>query len=425
MKSKFFSVISVVLLLSACTAQPAANILIVSPPDPTSLAASSIPTASPIPSATPTPVPTAAPTVTASPSPVAIATVVQSVVSPDHPLTLPAGFGIGVFARGLRDPRMMAIGPDGLLYVAERGAGRVVRLPDANLDGQADQVDVIADGINQPNSLAFGPDGSLYVSETTRVWHFTNPSAQGVFQDRKVIIDNLPSGGHATRTLLFSPDGSKLYVSVGSSCNICLETDPRRATIMQYNPDGTGRRVYASGLRNAVGITFRPGTQELWATDNGRDYLGDNLPPETVYQILDGKDYGWPYCHAGRIVDPNFGSANSCQGIQIPVVEMQAHMAPLGLTFYNGTQFPADYQGSLFIALHGSWNSTVPVGYKVMRVPVVNGQIGQAEDFATGWLTAGGSVWGRPVDVLIAPDGSLLVSDDAGGVIYRIFYKGQ
>jgi glucose/arabinose dehydrogenase len=424
MKSKFYSLLSIVLILAACSAQPGANTLIVNPTGPINQAASAIPTAAPLFTATPQPDSTAVPTNTASPSPVATATVVQSVISPDHPITLPAGFGIGVFTRGLSDPRMMAIGPDGMLYVAERGAGRVIRLPDANLDGQADQVEVIADGINQPNSLAFGPDGSLYVSETTRVWRFTNPNAQGVFQDRKVIIDNLPSGGHATRTLLFSPDGSKLYVSIGSSCNICIETDNRRATIMQYNPDGTGGRLYASGLRNAVGITFRPGTRELWATDNGRDYLGNNLPPETVYQILDGKNYGWPTCHAGRIIDPNFGSANSCQGVQAPVVEMQAHMAPLGLTFYTGEQFPADYQGSLFIALHGSWNSTVPVGYKIMRVPIVNGQIGQAEDFATGWLTAGGSVWGRPVDVLVAPDGSLLVSDDAGGVIYRIFYKG-
>jgi glucose/arabinose dehydrogenase len=319
---------------------------------------------------------------------------------------------------------MLAIGPDKALYVAERGAGRIVRLVDANQDGQADGIEVVAAGLNQPNSLAFRPDGSLYVSETTRVWRFSNPNAQGIYQDRQVIIDHLPSGGHATRTLLFSPDGSALYVSIGSSCNVCLESDKRRATIMVFNPDGSGGRVYASGLRNAVGITFRPGTQELWATNNGRDNLGDTLPPETVYQVEDGKDYGWPRCYAGRIIDPDFGSPNSCQGVPTPVVEMQAHMAPLGLNFYNGAQFPAEYQGNLFIALHGSWNSSVPVGYKVMRIPISGSQIGQAEDFATGWLAPDGSVWGRPVDVLTAPDGSLFVSDDSGGVIYRIFYKG-
>jgi glucose/arabinose dehydrogenase len=336
---------------------------------------------------------------------------------------LPDGFGIGVFASGLKDPRMMTIGPDGMLYVAERGAGRIIRLPDANQDGQADGVEVIAKGFSQPSSLAFSPDGSLYIAETARVWRLSNPDSQGIFQDRTVVIDDLPSGGHSTRTLLFSPDGSKLYVSIGSSCNVCIEPDNRRATIMQYNPDGSDGRVYATGLRNAVGITFQPGTLEMWATNNGRDNIGDDLPPETIYQVEVGKDYGWPYCHAGRIIDPDFGSANSCQAIEIPAVELQAHMAPLGLTFYTGNQFPSEYEGNLFVALHGSWNRSVPVGYKIMRVPIISGQAGPAEDFATGWMTSSGNVWGRPVDVVTAPDGSLFVSDDGSGYIYRIFFK--
>ena len=340
-------------------------------------------------------------------------------------INLPSGFAIGVYASGLNTPRMLAISPDGLLYIAERGAGRVVRLRDANLDGEADGIEVVAKGINQPNSLAFAPDGSLYVSETTRVWRLSQPDAQGVYQKREEIIKGLPSGGHATRTLLFSPDGKALFVSIGSSCNICKETDSRRATIMKFNPDGSGGQVYASGLRNAVGITFRPGTQELWATDNGRDNLGDTLPPETVYKISEGGNYGWPYCHAGRIIDPDFGSAQSCQGIQVPLIEMAAHMAPLGLAFYTGSQFPSEYQNSLFIALHGSWNSSVPVGYKIMRAAISAGQAGAAEDFATGWLRADGSVWGRPVDIVNAPDGSLFVSDDLGGNIYRIYYVGK
>jgi glucose/arabinose dehydrogenase len=338
---------------------------------------------------------------------------------------MPAGFAIGVYASGLKAPRMMAIAANGSLYVAERDAGRVVRLVDANLDGEADGVQVIASGLNKPNSVAFTPDGSLYVAETTRVWKLSQPDAQGVYQNKVEVISGLPSGGHATRTLLFSPDGKSLFVSVGSSCNICLESDTRRATIMRFNPDGSGGQVYASGLRNAVGIVFRPGTQELWATDNGRDNMGDTLPPETVYKIIEGGNYGWPYCHAGRIIDPDYGSVQSCQGIQVPVIEMAAHLAPLGLAFYTGSQFPAKYQGSLFIALHGSWNSSVPVGYKIMRAAVSDSQIGGAEDFVTGWLRADGTVWGRPVDIVNALDGSLFVSDDLGGVIYRIYYNGK
>lgn len=416
MKTKLLSIPIVLLLFSACT--PAQSPI---PPnlDPVIPAATSYPVNTTTPNLTPMPDLTA----TDVPRPEATATVVESIIPPNQPVLLPDGFGIGVFASGLKDPRMMTIGPDGMLYVAERGAGRIIRLPDANQDGQADGVEVIAKGFSQPSSLAFSPDGSLYIAETARVWRLSNPDSQGIFQDRTVVIDDLPSGGHSTRTLLFSPDGSKLYVSIGSSCNVCIEPDNRRATIMQYNPDGSDGRVYATGLRNAVGITFQPGTLEMWATNNGRDNIGDDLPPETIYQVEVGKDYGWPYCHAGRIIDPDFGSANSCQAIEIPAVELQAHMAPLGLTFYTGNQFPSEYEGNLFVALHGSWNRSVPVGYKIMRVPIISGQAGPAEDFATGWMTSSGNVWGRPVDVVTAPDGSLFVSDDGSGYIYRIFFK--
>jgi len=318
---------------------------------------------------------------------------------------------------------MMALGPDGYLYVAERGADRIVRLPILDNQGSAGVVQVVADGLNAPSSMAFYKDGSLYVGETRRILRLSEPDAQGVFQKSDVVIDGLPSGGHSTRTVLFSPDWSTLFVSIGSSCNVCEESDPRRAAIMSYNPDGSGEQVFARGLRNAVGITFRPGTGELWATNNGRDYLGDDSPPETVQLVRQGEDFGWPRCHAGDIVDPQFGGPNACQGVTAPAVKMQAHSAPLGLNFYSGSQFPEPYQGGLFVAFHGSWNRSVPTGYKVVFIPFVGGQPGPVQDFATGWLT-GDSSWGRPVDVLTAPDGSLFVSDDTGGVIYRIFYTG-
>jgi glucose/arabinose dehydrogenase len=350
---------------------------------------------------------------------------------PAEPIGLPPGFGISVYAQGLRGPRMMTLGPDRELVVAERGAGRIVRLPDRDGDGLADGVEVLADGLGAPSSMQYYADssspldGSLYVGETTRVLRLSRPNASGTFQERNVVVDGLPSGGHNTRTVLFSPDWAYLYVSVGSSCNVCRETDPRRAAIVRYRPDGSEETIYAWGLRNAVGIVFRPGTDELWATNNGRDWLGDDQPPETVYQIREGDDAGWPSCHAGRIFDPEFGEPESCQGVAVPAVEMQAHSAPLGLTFYTGQQFPEEYRGDLYVAFHGSWNRSVPTGFKVVRIPMQNGASGEVYDFAAGWLREDGSRWGRPVDVLTGKDGSLFVSDDEGGAIYRIYYGGD
>ena len=361
------------------------------------------------------------------PGPTAIPLIETAAPLPQVPgksIVLPAGFRISVFADGLDNPRMMAIGPDGHIYVAERGAGRILRLPDADRDGVLDQIEIVAEGLDAPSSLAFYQDGSLYVGETTRILRFPPLAGQPDFGQPQVVIADLPSGGHSTRTVLFSPDYSTLFVSIGSSCNICEEDDQRRAAIMSYNPDGSAGRIYAKGLRNAVGITFKPGSEELWATNNGRDFLGDDLPPETVYLVEDGKDYGWPICHSGRISDPDQGSPTACQGIEKPMVEMQAHSAPLGLEFYSSDQFPEAYQGDLFVAFHGSWNRSSPVGYKIVRIPLDGDTIGSVEDFATGWLVSGSS-WGRPVDILTGPDGSLFVSDDSGGRIYRIFYVGS
>ncbi|MES0362279.1 MAG: PQQ-dependent sugar dehydrogenase, partial [Anaerolineales bacterium] len=308
---------------------------------------------------------------------------------PDKQIALPPGFKISVYAEGLKGPRMMSLGSDGQLYVTERGAGRILRLPDQNQDGQADQVKVVAEGLDSPSSLAFYSDSSLYVGETTRILRLPPPVSGVAFGEPEVVIDGLPSGGHNTRTVLFSPDFSSLFVSVGSSCNVCEEDDQRRAAIMRYDPDGEDGRVFAKGLRNAVGITFRPGTDELWATNNGRDHLGDDLPPETVYLVKDGGDYGWPRCHSGRIIDPDFGDPSACDGVESPMVEMQAHSAPLGLEFYSGDQFPDEYRGDLFVAFHGSWNRSQPVGYKIVRIPMDGDTPGPVEDFAAGWLEGG------------------------------------
>lgn len=347
------------------------------------------------------------------------------VVSPQEAIQLPPGFGISVYAEGLKGPRLMTVGPDQHLYVAERGAGRIIRLPDRDRDGVADGLEVVAEGLDAPSSLVFYQDGSLYVGETTQILRLTDPDGAGVFQDREIIIEGLPAGGHSTRTVLFSPDWEYLFVSVGSSCNVCVEEDQRRATIMRYLPDGSQGQVYAKGLRNAVGIVFRPGTDELWATNNGRDWLGDDQPPETIYVVKEGDDAGWPSCHAGRLIDPDFGQANACQGILDPVVEMQAHSAPLGLTFYTGEQFPLSWRG-LFVAFHGSWNRSEPTGYKVVHVPLdADGQPGPTQDFASGWLREDGSQWGRPVGVQTSSDGGLFISDDGAGFIYRIFYRGD
>lgn len=353
------------------------------------------------------------------------------VVPPAEEVRLPPGFGISVFVEGLNGPRMMAVGPDGALYAADRGAGRIVRLPDRDGDGVADRVEVVADGLRAPSSIAFyldpsSPyDGSLYVGETTRVLRLSQPNVEGVYQAQDVIVSGLPSGGHTTRTVLLHPDYEFLYVSIGSSCNICIEEDPRRAAVVRYRPDGSEETIFATGLRNAVGITFRPGTEELWATNNGRDWLGEDQPPETVHRVEQGEDAGWPRCHAGRIVDPEFGGQDACQGVAPPAVEMQAHSAPLGLTFYSGTQFPSAYQGDLYVAFHGSWNRSVPTGYKVVRIEMEDGQPGQVYDFAAGWLREDGSRWGRPVDVITGADGSLYVSDDEESLIYRIFYSEE
>lgn len=338
-------------------------------------------------------------------------------------LKLPPGFEIDVFAQGFTDPRFMAVAPDGTLFLAERGADRIVALPDPQHTGKAAERRVVVEGLNNPSSLIFH-DGMLYIGEESQVSRFTLDEQHRV-TEREVVIPDLPEGGnHITRTVLIGPD-NMLYVSVGSTCNVCQEEDERRAAIWVYNLDGSDGHLYARGLRNAVGMAVNPWNDEIWVTNNGRDYLGDDSPPETIYALEDDGDYGWPHCHAGDIIDPEFGQNGSCEGVIPPLAKMQAHSAPLGLTFYNNDAFPQEYQG-LFVAFHGSWNRSEPTGFKVVFVPLdEQGNIsGQLQDFATGWLINEDNRSGRPTDVVAGPDGSLYVSDDAAGLIYRITYTG-
>jgi len=350
----------------------------------------------------------------------------QAELSQERTLNLPVGFQIGVFQGGLGNARLMTWSPEGALVVSEQGSrGRVTILTDTNGDGVADGRTVFAEGLNNPHGLAFH-DGYLYIAGTTQVLRYRWQGGAAAQGGAETIIDNIPTGGHATRTIVFGQD-NKLYLAVGSSCNVCKETSPLRAAIWQYNADGSGGRLYARGLRNAVGLAWQPGTTNLYATNNGRDGLGDDIPPETIDLVGDGNDFGWPYCHNGRIVDSQFGNQGNCAQVTRPAVEMQAHSAPLGLTFYGGGMFPAGYSGDLFVAFHGSWNRSEKTGYKIVRARFANGQpTGQVEDFITGWLlTSDGSSWGRPVDVSVGPDGALYVSDDALGVIYRVTYAGR
>ncbi|MCC6178125.1 MAG: sorbosone dehydrogenase family protein [Chloroflexi bacterium] len=337
-------------------------------------------------------------------------------------LQLPPGFQIGLFAANLDGVRFMTVGPSGDMYASLMSQGEIVRLPDRNGDGVADDTVVVAEGLNNPHGLAFH-DGALYVGETNQVSRLWDDDGDGVFDRHEHLADLPANGGHSTRTVGFGPDGM-LYVSIGSSCNVCNERDARRATIMQFKPDGSDGRVYARGLRNAVGFVFNPTTGDLYATNNGRDQLGDNVPPETVNIVHDGDDFGWPRCINGATPDPQFGTPGACDGVSRPAVEMQAHSAPLGLAFYEGSQFPQGYQGDLFVAFHGSWNRSIPTGYKVVRLRMQDGRpTGEVQDFVTGWLQ-GTRAWGRPVDVISAPDGALLISDDKAGQIYRVTYAG-
>jgi glucose/arabinose dehydrogenase len=337
-------------------------------------------------------------------------------------LTVPAGLAVTYYAQGLDGVRFMAVAPDGAVYATQPGRGRVVRLPDANHDGRADSTVVVVTGLAQPHGLAFHK-GALYVAATDGVVRVTL-GADGKSSGAPVYVNHYDGGGgHWTRTVVFGAD-SAMYVAVGSTCNLCVEQSSDRAAVLRFNEDGSGKRVFASGLRNAVGLAVEPATKALWASQNERDNITpshEDLPPEEINILTDGGNYGWPYCYGDREPNPEYHDAARCASTIPPAQKLQAHSAPLGMSFLSrATLLPAEYRGDLLVAYHGSWNRDTPTGAKVVRVRVSSGKPVGVEDFVTGWQRSNGSRWGRPVDVAVAADGSVLISDDAAGAIYRL-----
>ncbi len=338
-------------------------------------------------------------------------------------LNAPDGFKVSAYATGLKNPRLMAVAPNGDLFVSDQGAGRVYVLPDRNKDGVADSKQVFAEGLNAPHGLAF-QGGYLYVANTDAVVRFAYKPGDLKATAGPVKLLDLPTGGgHSTRTVVFGPDG-KMYVSAGSSCNVCEESDPKRAAVWQYDADGKNGRLFASGLRNAVGLAWMGDT--LYASNNGRDNLGDNIPPESFYRLSAGSNYGWPYCYTLNGVqtyDRDFGrkDASVCKSATAAFATVTAHSAPLGINFYTARTFPTQYHSMLFAALHGSWNRSERSGNKVV---MIDPKTGKVSDFLTGFLDGQTSL-GRPAGIANAADGSLMVTDDQNGTVYRISYGNQ
>ena len=337
-------------------------------------------------------------------------------------IKLPSGFQISIYASNVPNARSLALSPNGTLFVSTRTAGNVYAIVDRNRDNIADQVITIARGLNMPNGVAFR-EGALYVAEVNRVLRYDNIEARLNNPPNPVVVnDSLPrERHHGWKFIAFGPDGM-LYVPVGAPCNVCRRPDERYASILRMKPDGTGLEIFARGVRNTVGFDWHPETKELWFTDNGRDWMGDDLPPDELnHASRKGLHFGFPDCHGRNTLDPEFGRGRRCEEFTLPAVELGPHVAALGMRFYTGTMFPNEYRNQIFIAEHGSWNRSRPIGYRLTLVRLNQGRAVKYEVFAEGWLE-GQRPWGRPVDVLVTPDGALLISDDHAGVIYRISY---
>ncbi len=365
-------------------------------------------------------------------------------------INLPAGFEISVFAKDLKAPRMMAFDKNGNLFVSSNSTDQVFMLPDSNKDGLAEAPILISDQLNAPNGLVFlgedllvaNQDGVVKLTQNRGKWSAPNP-----------FIKNLPDGHHTVKTIKIGPD-QHLYINVGSSCNVCVEDDPLRATILRFTLDGKPagstnnasrsieKSIWAKGLRNSQGFDWHPKTNAMYATNNGSDMrsmtknakVNDEIPPEHINQIVANKHYGWPYCWADvtnpitLMQDPNFvakanlGGADFCKTAAPPAITVTSHSTPIGITFLDKTNWPADYKTDAIVALHGSWNRQQLSGYKLVRINFKDNNAAEVVDFATGWLN-NNQAWGRPVDVITGPDGALYVSDDKAGLIYKITHK--
>jgi len=341
-----------------------------------------------------------------------------------YSVKLPEGFRVTYFAEEVEGARSLTLGPDGIVFVGSRGAGNVYALVDRDSDGVAERTHVIASELDSPNGVAFR-DGSLYVAEISRVIRFDDIASRLEDPPQPVVVrDDLPTETHhGWKFIAFGPDG-QLYVPVGAPCNVCESEDRRFAAISRMPPDGSSVEIFAHGVRNTVGFDWHPETGELWFTDNGRDWLGDDSPPDELNRATEpGAHYGFPFCHGRRVLDPDHHGM-SCDEITAPVLELDPHGAALGMRFYEAEAFPERYHGGIFIAQHGSWNRSVPVGYRVLYVGFdEDGSAKPPEVFADGWLS-GSAAWGRPVDLEVLPDGSMLLSDDKEGAVYRIAYGG-
>ena len=347
-------------------------------------------------------------------------------------LVVPKGFKIKVFAEGdFRYPRWMALAPNGDVFVTDSRANSVIVLRDTNKDGKADQRFVFSNKLSQPFGMAFHK-GWFYVANTDSVVRFAYKSGQTEAAGDPERIVELTAGGynqHWTRNILFSKDGKQMFVSIGSATNVDVEADPKRAAISVYDPDGKNHRIFASGLRNAIGLAWNPKTGELWTAVNERDGLGDDLVPDYATSVKSGGFYGWPYSYIGQIEDPRRKGENPdlVKKAIVPDVLFTSHVAALGIQFYSGKMFPKEFQGDAFVAFHGSWNRQKLSGYKIVRIRFKDGKLvgNSFEDFVTGWLPDENSneVWGRPVGLLVAADGSLLITDDGGRKIWRVSYR--